>query len=152
MDLLIFITCLIICYITGNMIEKNHYKEIKGREISLYKAPCLSYGKSFARDSRIKESHLVSASVVIGCDYFKAFLASLKNIFGGNVSAYESVLDRGRREAILRMREKARASRANAVINVKVETVMLDPLGTKQNPKVCVTAYGTAVEYEQRQL
>ncbi len=132
------------------MIEKNHYKEIKGREISLYKAPCLSYGKSFARDSRIKESHLVSASVVIGCDYFKAFLASLKNIFGGNVSAYESVLDRGRREAVLRMREYAYSKKANAVINLKIDTVLLDPPGSKNtNPKVCVTAYGTAVKYDK---
>lgn len=150
MDLIIIISCLVICYITGSVIEKNHYKNIKEREISLYKAPCLTYGKSFSKNPKVKEAFLVSSSVVIGCDYFKSFLAGLKNLFGGNVSAYESVLDRGRREALLRMRENARNQKANAVINVKIETVMLDPLGTSQNPKVCVTAYGTAIQYEQR--
>lgn len=149
MDLLIVITCLVICYFTGSTIEKNHYKKIKTREVALYKSPCMTYGKSFAKSPKIKNSYLVSGSVVIGCDYFKSFLAGLRNLFGGNVSAYESVLDRGRREAILRMREYARARSAHAIINTKIETVMLDPLGTKQNPKVCVTAYGTAIEYDK---
>ena len=149
MDLVIIITCLVICYITGSTIEKNHFKDIKSREVALYKSLCVTYGKAFSRSPKIKNSFLVSSSVVIGCDYFKSFLAGLRNLFGGNVSAYESVLDRGRREAVLRMREYALAQKANAVINVKVETVMLDPLGTKQNPKVCVTAYGTAIEYDK---
>ena len=147
LDLIIIIISLTICYITGNIIEKNHYKNIKKREIQLYKSPYVSFGKSFAYSPKIKESYLVSSSVVIGCDYFKAFLAGLKNIFGGNVSAYESVLDRGRREAILRMREYAAQKNANAIINVKIETVMLDPIGTKTFPKVCVTTYGTAIKY-----
>jgi len=149
MDFLIVIGCLIICYFTGNKIEKSHYKKIKERELRLYKSPCMTYGKSFARSTKIKNTSLVSGSVVIGCDYFKSFIASLRNLFGGNVSVYESVLDRGRREALLRMREYALAKKAHAVINVKIETVMLDPLGTTHNPKVCVTAYGTAIEYDK---
>lgn len=149
MDIIIFISLLIICYFTGNIREKNHYKNIKAREVALYKSPCLTYGKVFAKSAKVKKAKLISSSVVIGCDYFKAFLASLINIFGGNVSAYESVLDRGRREALLRIREIAYAQRASAVVNVKIETVMLDPLGTKQMPKVCVTAYGTAIEYDK---
>ena len=149
MDLLIIITSLVICYFTGSTIEKNHYKKIKAREVALYKSPYVSYGKSFARHPKIKKSCLVSGSVVIGCDYFKTFLASLRNLFGGNISAYESVLDRGRREALLRMREAAHLQRAHAIINTKIETVMLDPIGSTQNPKVCVLAYGTAIEYDK---
>lgn len=149
MDLLTVIFFLVVCYFTGSTIEKNHYKKIKARETALYKHPCLTYGKSFARSSKIRKSFLVSSSVVIGCDYFKSFLAGLRNLFGGNVSAYESVLDRGRREALLKIREYAYARRAHAVINVKIETTMLDPIGTKANPKVCVTAYGTAIEYDK---
>lgn len=149
MDLITVIACLVVCYFTGNIIEKNHYKKIKAMENALYKSPCLTYGKSFARDTKIKNSFLVSSSVVIGCDYFKSFLAGLKNFFGGNVSAYESVLDRGRREAILRIRKYAKENSAHAIINTKIETVMLDPLGATQNPKVCITAYGTAIEYDR---
>ena len=67
-------------------------------------------------------------------------------MFGGNVSAYESVMDRGRREALLRMREKAAKSGADIVVNVKIETVLLDPPGVSKNPKVSVLAYGTALK------
>ena len=95
----------------------------------------------------VKNAKLVSASVVIGCDYFKVFLASLRNIFGGNVSAYESVLDRGRREAILRIRESAYRMNADLVMNIKIETVMLSEQTMSQ---VCITAYGTAVEYDKK--
>lgn len=152
MDLIIIITCLIICYCTGNAIEKKHYNNIKERELRLYKSPCISYGKiENLNTNNINNSHLVSSSVVIGCDYFKLFLAKLRNIFGGNVSAYESVLDRGRREAVLRMRELAVASNASEVINVKIDTVILNSLhsNSKINPKVCITAYGTAIEYDK---
>ena len=149
MDLIILVVCLIICYFTGNIIEKNHYKKIKQREIALYKSPCISFGKPVLKDSTIKNGFLVSGCIVIGCDYFKAFVAGLKNLFGGNVSAYESVLDRGRREAILRMREQAVSMGAKSVVNVKIETIMVDPIGTKTNPKVCITAYGTAIKYDK---
>ena len=97
----------------------------------------------------MKNSQLVASSVVIGCDGFKSFLANLKNIFGGNVSAYELVLDRGRREAILRIREEAVKYKADLVMNLKIDTIMLDPIGTNTNPKVCITAYGTAIEYDK---
>lgn len=148
-DLLIITISLIVCYFTGSTIEKKHYKSIRNREVALYKAPNVTYGKCFSKSNKISSSFLVSASIVIGCDYFKAFLAGLRNIFGGNVSAYESVLDRGRREAVLRMREYAAARNANAVINTKIETITLDPIGTSKNPKVCVTAYGTAIRYDK---
>jgi len=148
-DIILLVLALIFCFVTGTVVEKNHYKRIKERESKIYKYPYMTYGKNFARDPKIKKSFLVTGSVVLGCDFFKSFLAGLKNTFGGNVSAYESVLDRGRREALLRMRESAFAQRAHAVINVKLETVMLDPLGSNGNPKVCVTAYGTAIKYDK---
>lgn len=149
MDLIILITVLIVCYNTGRIREKNHYKSIRERELNLYRSPYISFSKKVNSTKKVKNASLVSSSVVIGCDRFKAFLASLRNIFGGNISAYESVLDRGRREAILRIREQARNMNAALVMNIKIETVMLDPPGAKQSPKVCVTAYGTAVEYEK---
>ena len=93
METLILISCLVICYYTGSTIEKKHYENIKAREAALSKTLCMTYGKAFSRSTKIKNSYLVSSSVVIGCDYFKSFLAGLRNLFGGNVSAYESVLD-----------------------------------------------------------
>lgn len=147
MDLLIAIALLVICYFTGKTREKRHYKSIREREVKLYKQPHINFSKNVNISQPVKNAQLVSASVVIGCDYFKVFLASLRNIFGGNVSAYESVLDRGRREAILRIRESAYRMRADLVMNIKIETVMLSEQTMSQ---VCITAYGTAVEYDKK--
>lgn len=147
MDLLIAIALLIICYFTGRSREKKHYKSIREREVKLYKQPHINFSKNVNISQPVKNAQLVSASVVIGCDYFKVFLASLRNIFGGNVSAYESVLDRGRREAILRIRESAYRMNADLVMNIKIETVMLSEQTMSQ---VCITAYGTAVEYDKK--
>ena len=147
MDLLIAIAFLVICYFTGRTREKRHYKSIREREVKLYKQPHINFSKNVNISQPVKNAQQVSASVVIGCDYFKLFLASLRNIFGGNVSAYESVLDRGRREAILRIRESAYRMRADLVMNIKIETVMLSEQTMSQ---VCITAYGTAVEYDKK--
>ena len=144
MDLLIAIAFLVICYFTGRTREKRHYKSIREREVKLYKQPHINFSKNVNISQPVKNAQLVSASVVIGCDYFKVFLASLRNIFGGNVSAYESVLDR---EAILRIRESAYRMRADLVMNIKIETVMLSEQTMSQ---VCITAYGTAVEYDKK--
>jgi uncharacterized protein YbjQ (UPF0145 family) len=47
----------------------------------------------------------VSGSVVVSVDYFKRFLAGLRTLVGGRVTSYETLLDRARREAILRCKE-----------------------------------------------
>ena len=152
MDIIIAITILFICYFSGKAIEKSHYKSIKQREILLIKKPYLSFEKKLLNNKEIQEIQLVASSVVIGCDRFRSFLADLRNIFGGNVSTYESLMDRGRREALLRIREKAYNLGANIVINVKIDSVMLDPIDARKKtaPKVCVTAYGTAVKYARK--
>ena len=148
MDIIFAIVLLVICYCTGSIIEKNHYNNIKKREVKLFKSPFITFSKHVNSSRKVRNCGLVCSSVVIGCDNFKSFLAALLNLFGGNISVYESVLDRGRREAILRIREKAYAKNADIVMNIKLETVMLSPFGTRGQPKVCVTAYGTAVKYE----
>ena len=124
------IITLIITYAIGSYIEKNHFKKIQQREI--------------------KKIEMVTGEVVISGDYFKNFVASLKNLFGGRLTTFESIMDRARREAILRMREKART--AHIIVNARIETVMLDEDNGTQNeankiPKCAVIAYGTAVTY-----
>jgi uncharacterized protein YbjQ (UPF0145 family) len=77
-------------------------------------------------------------------DYFKRFLASLRNIFGGRVQSYESLLDRARREAILRMKAEARALGADMVFNIKLETASIYKGKRNTIGAVEVLAYGTA--------
>ena len=100
-----------------------------------------------AYKQKIKKIELVTGECVISGDYFKNFVASLKNLFGGRLTTFESVIDRGRREAILRMREKARG--ANFIVNARIESVMInDTYGQETVPQCAIIAYGTAITYE----
>jgi uncharacterized protein YbjQ (UPF0145 family) len=74
----------------------------------------------------------------------------LKGLFGGRLNSFESMLDRGRREAILRMKEEARRMGAKAIFNVRLETSTLSSssngAGRSKKGLACVelVAYGTA--------
>jgi len=67
----------------------------------------------------------------------------LINIFGGRVSSYESLLDRGRREAILRMKESAKG--ASEIVNVRIETSSISKNDNRGIGSIEVYAYGTAI-------
>ena len=64
---------------------------------------------------------LFDGSVVISSDYFKAFISKLRLILGGRMREFEPLLDRARREAILRMKEKAVFWGAKRIINLRIE-------------------------------
>ena len=148
-NLIITLILLIITYTTGNIIEKKHYKKIKRREIALLRNPIVSFGaKKWTTKRPIKSIEFVSGEAVISGDYFKNFIAGIKNFFGGKLTPFESVMDRARREALLRMREKA--INANIIVNARVEAIMLNHSTRKNSvPKCAIIAYGTAVTYEQ---
>lgn len=148
MDFLTLLLILAITYTTGSIIEKKHFKKIRQREIALIRKPVISFGAKTKQTKRkVKNVELVTGEVVISGDYFKNFAAALKNMFGGRLTTFESVMDRGRREALLRMREKAIG--AHCVINTRIETVMLNSLYDQNSvPQCAIIAYGTAITYE----
>ena len=70
------------------------------------------------------------------------FVAGVQSMFGGEVSAFTSEIEKARGEAMERMKEKARKLGANAIIGLDIETS--DVLqGT-----VLISATGTAVVIE----
>lgn len=66
----------------------------------------------------------------------------LSILFGGNVTVYETLIDRARREAILRM--KSNASNASEIINIRIETSSISK-NAKSIGSIEVLAYGTAI-------
>ena len=84
---------------------------------------------------------LVISHVVLGCDYGKQLLARVRDIFGGEVRSFRRVLDRGRREALLRMQQQADQLGSDLVVNVRFTTAML---GSRLLAAE-VICYGTAV-------
>jgi len=84
---------------------------------------------------------MVTAEVVIASDYFKMFLASLRKLIGGNLRSYETLMERARREAVLRLIEQARGHQFNALCCVRIES---SNIGKGVMPMVAVLASATA--------
>ncbi len=145
-DLFIFLSLLLLGYTCGTIAEKRHYKSILRRERELVKLMVVNAEGRFA-EGTVREAFLVNGSTVVSNDYFKRLLAILRNIFGGRVKAYESLIDRARREAILRMKEEARARGAHMIVNLRLETSTIGRSANKKKKigSIETLAYGTAV-------
>ena len=135
---------LVIGYFIGTYLERKHYRSIIQREEELRAMPVVA-SKLLPPDGEAYSQALVMGNVTISVDYFKRFLATLHNFFGGRVSSYESLLDRARREAILRMKSDAVSKQANLVLNVKYETASIYKGSGSNIGSVEVLAYGTAL-------
>ncbi len=142
-DLIIFLSLLALGYGFGQYAERRHYRSIIERERHFNELPAIA-SRNPPMDVAY-DQQLVIGSVVVSIDYFKRFLASLRNLFGGRVTAYETLLDRARREALLRMKKQAEAVGAKLVFNVKYETSSISKGRRNTIGSVEILAYGTAL-------
>ena len=143
-EIVVFLTLLVLGYGAGRWAERRHYRSIIAREREMGDLVIIA-GKTVPDDVRISNSQLVMGSAVISVDYFKRFVANLRMIFGGRVHTYESLLDRARREALLRMQDQAREIGGRVIFNTRFETSSISK-GQKQSiGAVEVLAYGTAL-------
>jgi uncharacterized protein YbjQ (UPF0145 family) len=147
-SLIIFLVLLSLGYVFGKLAEGRHYRSIHAREEMLVRLPATSCKKPMGRGNPISHAELVHGHVVISVDFFKQMLAGLRNIFGGAIQSNETLLDRARREAILRMKE--RCPTANQILNLRIETSSISKGGSDDRiGAVEVLAYGTAIYFQQ---
>lgn len=140
----IILGLLLLGYVCGSLAEKKHYRSIAERELKYLNLPAVSLKSVDIPDSQILSAQMVFGNAVISIDYFKRFLGGLRNIFGGTVKSYESLIDRARREAVLRMKEMA--GDAGVIVNVRIETANIGmTAGKKGLGSVEAYAYGTAL-------
>jgi uncharacterized protein YbjQ (UPF0145 family) len=141
----ILLGLLLLGCICGSVAEKRHYRSIAERELKLLNLPAVSFKSVDLPEEQIRSVQMVFGNAVISIDYFKRFLAGLRNIFGGTVKSYESLIDRARREAVLRMKEMA--ADASLIVNVRIETSNIGmTAGKKGMGSVEAFAYGTALK------
>lgn len=141
--LLLFLT---IGLVFGRAAERKHFRDIARREAEL--ADLLVFNERRPPTHvAFSEATLVVGSVVVAEDYFKRIAAILRGLVGGRVTVYESLMDRGRREAILRMKAAARERGAAYVFNVRFETSSLADGSAGANAMFSAEfiAYGTAL-------
>ena len=138
------IALLVLGFVVGKVVESRHYRNIREREQKVLGVPAVSC-KTLSDPRPIAEVALTTGSVVVSVDHYKRFLMVFRKIFGGEVRSYASLIDRGRREALLRMKESYPS--ADLFLNCRIETSTISNGKGKATGTVEVLAYGTAVKF-----
>ncbi len=150
MDLIILVTLVVVGYLAGTVAEKKHYASIRRREAKLLKLPAITM-ETLPQEKEVQQIALTVGTVCISMDYFKKFVCTLKKIFGGRLGLYETLLDRARREAVLRMKENV--PWADMIVNVRLESTSIGAEGgsRRKNKIHCIEilAFGTAVAFKK---
>lgn len=144
-QLAIVVALLVGGFAIGAFNERRHYASIRRREEEMRSLMIFA-----SRDMpEASEGWLVSGSTVVSIDYFKRFIAGLRQLVGGRIDAYESLVERARHEAVLRMKSDARTRGATHIFNVKLQTARVFHSG-RSTGSVEVLAYGTAIQATDR--
>jgi uncharacterized protein YbjQ (UPF0145 family) len=139
------IALIVVAFFTGRYLEGRHFEDLREREAANRGFLTVNFAYT-PTDEPIETVGLVMGSVVVSVDHFKRFLAGLRAIVGGRLKAYETILDRGRREAILRMQADAKDTGCTGVINVRLETSrMANGRANNGTAGVEVLAFGTGI-------
>jgi len=135
---------LVIGAVFGIRAQKSHIANLEAREAALSHIIVTNL-----KVLPISEHppQLVTGSVVIAFDYFRRFIATIVMLVGGRITMYEDMLDRARREALVRLLEQADAKGAREVHNIRFEfsRVGSSEGGTSIGGGAELLAYGTSI-------
>lgn len=138
--LIFTIGLLVLGYAVGSARERRHLADLERREQDAAAIVAVDI-ETLPPGVHAAAGALVMGEVVIAADYFKSFVAGLRNLIGGEITTYQTMLSRARREARLRMVDEARALGADLVINVRYEWSEVGP----RTPSAEIFCYGTAI-------
>jgi uncharacterized protein YbjQ (UPF0145 family) len=85
---------------------------------------------------------LVSGEAILGANIFRDFFAGIRDVVGGRVSSYETVVNDAKEAALADLMARAEAMRADAVVGVTFDH---DSIGGDHKTILMVSATGTAV-------
>jgi len=136
---------LLLGFFVGRWRERRHFASLNRRERQFTDVGIVNL-KTVPNPETVRNAVLVSGDAVIATDYFKGFASKLRGIVGGEMRSYETLMERARREATLRMLRQARDIGAAEVWCVRYETSNIRSSG-RNNPGVSVEAFafGTAI-------
>ena len=87
---------------------------------------------------------VVTGETIIAANVFRAFLAGIRDVFGGRYGSYEAVLREAKDTALEEMARQAEALGANAVVGIDLDYETVGGSGSM----LMVTCSGTAVRVE----
>ena len=135
--LAVIVGLLLLGWIAGSAAERAHFRFLAREEEALRSVLVTDLRAMHGADPAAGAA-LVTGEVVIANDYFKAFVAGLINIFGGAVTSYETLMERARRDALVKMQRAAVDQGFDAVANFRIE------MSRVSAQTFAVVAWGTA--------
>ena len=153
LSLLLTPAALLGTWVTGRLLERKHLRSLLLLESGSRDVLAITV-EDLPDHWKVETCELVMGNVVISQDYFKRFGASLKGIIGGNIRSFEPLLERARREALIRMKGVAHARGYDTIVNVRLETATLASArgNGKGTAGVEVLAFGTAIRLATSRL
>ncbi len=133
-------------YTVGRWREQSHLKSLAIREEALGHIVVTDLN-TVADPETASSGCLVMGEAVIATDYFKSIATQLRNLIGGEMKSMQSLVDRARREAIVRMLQQADRAGATEVHNVRLETSNIRSATSQNKAAISVEmlAFGTAI-------
>jgi len=132
--------------VCGRTAERRHFRRLREREAELADMPVTNL-KTFPGGAEpTAHACLVLGECVIASDYLKSFLARWRNIFGGEMRSFVTLMERARREATVRMLQDARRRGYNAVCNVRLRTATVGS-ATRRGGAAMVEMIATGTAY-----
>jgi uncharacterized protein YbjQ (UPF0145 family) len=128
-------------WLIATWFEHRHNKDMARREISLQDIHLNNFKRPPACEP--EQTTMLIGSVVIAHDYFRTLTIAIRKLIGGNIQPYERLVTRGRREALIRLREEASMRKLDTVINVRFTSSLVSG---KFLSAVELVAYGTGVK------
>ena len=109
-------------WLAGHLSETKHERSLAAREEALKDIETTDLRNPPGFAGAEGPCSLVSGEAVVASDTFKSWVFGFKNIVGGESKTFTRLFDRARREALLRMKERARELGCNAVCNVRFDS------------------------------
>jgi uncharacterized protein YbjQ (UPF0145 family) len=152
MEIIITLICvsipLMLGLIVGRTTEQRHIADLDAREQQIREAMVITQIKTPLSPVAGKTAPtLLMSDVVIASDYLKSWFAGWRGLFGGEIRSYQTLMDRARREAVLRLAEQARQQGFNALANIRLQTADIGGSTTNRQGPAMASIVGTATAY-----
>lgn len=131
----------VVGWMVATWFERQHNKDMTEREILLQDIHLNNFKRPPACDP--EQTTILIGSVVVAHDLFRKLIIFIRKLIGGNIQPYERLVTRGRREALIRLREEADLRGLDTVINVRFTSSVV---AGRFLSAVEMVAYGTGVK------
>lgn len=142
---------LMLGWTAGAYTERRHFRRLEERE-EANRGFIVTQLKAFPGGATGQlPPQLFIAESVIASDYLKTFVAGIRKFFGGEVGTYLTLLERARREALLRVIEQAKAAGYDTACNLRYDTADIGGGTNAQKGVVTVAVVASATAYCRKQ-